>query len=227
MERNHFSHRHKLKPISSKKPYFCSGCKEPGFERRHRCELCDYDLHKDCMDPHRDETVRHKFFTNSTFRFLSEPPENWPRQKRQRYCYACGKPVKGFFYHDEDGRDLHPSCHKLPSELSVDGVDFTLCDKVLSTCLWCNKKKRARTVSGIRGWSYVSKTKDKERHFHVSCLTELALEAWGKEADNDNELGSALKNVKLPGQRLIGFRISGKKVVKIAKFGLKQIGALL
>ncbi|RVW87068.1 hypothetical protein CK203_048329 [Vitis vinifera] len=49
--RTHISHEHPLELKNQKKPYNYDGCKEPGFRSRYRCEVCDFDLHKDCMFP--------------------------------------------------------------------------------------------------------------------------------------------------------------------------------
>ncbi|XP_044507685.1 uncharacterized protein LOC123227097 isoform X2 [Mangifera indica] len=168
MGKIHLSHKdHELELKSYKRPYFCSGCKEPGFGSRYRCGQCDYELHK-----------------------------HWNRsgEKRQRYCKACGKLVKGFVFHNEKkGWVLHPCCLKLPRKFTVDGVEFALHDEVLSTCIFCKRKKRERTVSDFRGWSYVSKTKN--LHFHVSCSTEWKLEVWGKGATYDNEDSFPIKRM--------------------------------
>ncbi|XP_044507680.1 uncharacterized protein LOC123227097 isoform X1 [Mangifera indica] len=226
MGKIHLSHKdHKLELKSYKRPYFCSGCKEPGFGSRYRCGQCDYELHKHCMSP-PGRTVHHDFFKNSTFTFLFQPPGNRSGEKCQRYCKACGKLVKGFVFHDEkNGWDLHPCCRKLPRKLTVGGVEFALCDKVSSTCLFCNKKKRERTVSGFRGWSYVSKTEN--LHFHVSCPTEWKLEVWGKGATYDNEDSLALARVELPIQRYNWNGRSGNIFIRMVKVIVKASVAIL
>ncbi|KAJ0046322.1 hypothetical protein Pint_06302 [Pistacia integerrima] len=224
MGKIHPSHAdHELELKSYEKPYTCDGCKEPGFGSRYRCELCNFDLHKDCM--FASPNTHHDFFRNSTLKFLFQPPENCSCEEGRRYCDACGKPIKGFVYHDEKkGWDLHPCCRNLPSKLPVDDVKFDLCDKVLSKCLWCNKKKREGTVSGVRGWTYVSKCK--KHHFHVNCATEMALEGWDKGTYND-DYSLALQNVELPIQRHNRNQRSGNKFIRMVKVFFKTIAAIL
>ncbi|KAL5733243.1 hypothetical protein ACOSQ2_032935 [Xanthoceras sorbifolium] len=227
----HASHpEHNLEPKRYKKPYTCDGCKEPGIGSRHRCEECDYDLHKHCMF-YKSTGARHDFFTNSNFQFLFRPPGD-----RERYCDGCGKPVRGFVYHcKEKGWDLHPCCMNLPNKLKVDDVKFRLHDKVLKKCFWCNRRRLEGSVSGIRGWSYVSKC-DKY-HFHVNCATEMAHEGWRNESYNNNNnnndsdsLALALENLELPIQGRLrrdgGGR--GSKVTRIVKmFFTAFVGILL
>ncbi|KAA8539452.1 hypothetical protein F0562_026144 [Nyssa sinensis] len=43
-------HQHELELQSDNKRFTCDGCKEQGFGPRHRCERCDYDLHKGAVD---------------------------------------------------------------------------------------------------------------------------------------------------------------------------------
>ncbi|KAL5801470.1 hypothetical protein ACOSQ3_033102 [Xanthoceras sorbifolium] len=143
--------------------------------------------------------ARHDFFRNSTFEFLFRPPDG-----DKRYCDGCGKPVKGFVYHcRKKGWDLHPCRMNLPNKLKVKDVKFRLHDKVLKKCFWCNRRRLEGSVSGIRGWSYVSKC-DKY-HFHVNCATEMAHEGWRNESysnnnnnNHSNSLALALENLELP-----------------------------
>ncbi|KAK3232175.1 hypothetical protein Dsin_004056 [Dipteronia sinensis] len=218
----HADHPHQeLLPKSYKKPYTCDGCKEPGIGFRHRCDDCDYDLHKHCM--FYKSTTRHNFFPNSTFKFLLRPPG-----LRERWCDGCGKPVRGFVYHCEvNGWDLHPCCMNLPNKLKVDDIKFKLRDKVSKKCFWCNKRRLEGSVSGIRGWSYVSKCQ--KYHFHVYCASEMMLEGWKNESysnnhDNDqpapDSLALALENLELPikgRSRGNGSGSSGDKFIRIVK----------
>ncbi|KAF3433724.1 hypothetical protein FNV43_RR24827 [Rhamnella rubrinervis] len=129
---NHFSHPdHRLELKTFQKPYRCDGCKEPGFGKRYRCDLCDFDLHQDCM--FFTQETSHHFFQNSTFKFFDQPPT--PRKscgrnecdECKRYCDACGKPVTGFVYHcEEDDLDFHPCCLNLESKLKINGTKFRL-----------------------------------------------------------------------------------------------------
>lgn len=51
-KKTHFSHpEQELKLSNYQKPYRCDGCKEQGYGSRYRCELCNFDLHKECMFP--------------------------------------------------------------------------------------------------------------------------------------------------------------------------------
>ncbi|KAK1571947.1 hypothetical protein Q3G72_025294 [Acer saccharum] len=230
----HAGHQHRELVLKSyKKPYTCDGCKEPGIGSRHRCEDCDYDLHKDCM--FYKSTTRHDFFPNSTFKFLLQPPGT-----RERCCDGCGKPVRGFVYHcKEKGWDLHPCCMNLPNKLKVDDVKFNLRDKVSKKCFWCNRRRLEGSVSGIRGWSYVSKCE--KYHFHVNCASEMMLEGWKNESysnnNNNNDqtapdsLALALKNLELPIERRsrgYGGGSSGDKFIRIVKMFFKVfVGILL
>ncbi|KAK0592882.1 hypothetical protein LWI29_027171 [Acer saccharum] len=226
---------HKLVPKIYKKPYTCDGCKEPGIGSRHRCECedCDYDLHKHCMF-YKSTSTGHDFFPNSTFKFLLRPPG-----QDERWCDGCGKPVRGFVYHcEEEGWDLHPCCMNLPDKIKVDDVKFKLRDKVLKKCFWCKRRRLEGSVSGIRGWSYVSRC-DKY-HFHVNCASEMMLQGWKNEFYSNNDyndqtapdsLALALENLELPIQgrfRGNGGGSSGDKFIRIVKMFFKVfVGILL
>ncbi|XP_059627113.1 uncharacterized protein LOC132269911 [Cornus florida] len=104
------------------------------------------------------------------------PRYRFPRKQSTKCCIACGRNICGSFYHDKaKGWSLHPCCCNLESKLCIDGVNFELHDKVLSKCMWCNKKDHK---TNIPGWSYVSACK--KYHFHVHCVTEMVHEAWKK-----------------------------------------------
>jgi hypothetical protein len=45
----HQGHEHELELKNYQKPYKCDGCKAHGYGSRYRCELCDFDLHEECM----------------------------------------------------------------------------------------------------------------------------------------------------------------------------------
>ncbi|KAH7548088.1 hypothetical protein JRO89_XS14G0065600 [Xanthoceras sorbifolium] len=91
------------------------------------------------------------------------------------------------------------------------------------------------SVSGIRGWSYVSKC-DKY-HFHVNCATEMAHEGWRNESYNNNNnnndsdsLALALENLELPiqGRLRRGGGGSGSKFIRIVKMFFNAfVGILL
>ncbi|KAK0591454.1 hypothetical protein LWI29_002151 [Acer saccharum] len=233
MAKAHPGHQHhELVLKRYKKPYTCDGCKEPGIGSRHRCEDCNYDLHKDCM--FYKSTTSHDFFSNSAFKFLLRP-----LGQDERWCDGCGKPVRGFVYHcEEEGWDLHPCCMNLPDKLEVDDIKFKLQNKVSKECIWCNRKKLKGSVSGIRGWSYVSKCN--KYHFHVNCASEMMLEGWKNESYSNNDyndqtapdrLDLALENLKLPIQgrsRPNGGWSSGDKFIRIVKMFFKVfVGILL
>ncbi|TXG49754.1 hypothetical protein EZV62_025629 [Acer yangbiense] len=184
MGKTHPGHQHhELVLKSFKKPYTCDGCKELGIGPRHRCDDCNYDLHKDCK--FYKSTISHDFFPNSAFKFLLRP-----LGQDKRWCDGCGKPVRGFVYHcKEEGWDLHPCCMNLPDKLEVDDVKFKLRNKMLKKCVWCKRRSKRRrheeSVSEIRGWSYVSEC-DKY-HFHVNCASEMILEGWKNESYSNND----------------------------------------
>ncbi|KAK2666006.1 hypothetical protein Ddye_004580 [Dipteronia dyeriana] len=228
---------HKLELIQSIKPFKCDGCKEMGVLKSYRCDDCDFDLHKYCM--FNKQIAHHEFYDNCIFNFFDRPPG---RKSSKRCCIACGKPVKGFVYHcEEKGLDLHPCCRNLPRKLEVDKVEFDLCDDGVldKECLLCEKKKLEGSVSGVRGWSYVSKCE--EYRFHVSCATKMVVEEFKKDQnmrlleDNNNDdddddssgLAVALKNrmVRIEGDRR---RRSGKKkYIRIAKIFFKAFVCIL
>ncbi|TXG49774.1 hypothetical protein EZV62_025649 [Acer yangbiense] len=250
MGETHPSHHqnHKLELIKSKKPFKCDGCKEMGVLKSYRCEKCDFDLHKYCM--FNKPITHHEFYENCTFIFFDQPPG---RKCCKRYCDACGKLVKGFVYHcEEKDLDLHPCCRNLPRKLEVDKVEFDLRDDGVldKECLWCKKRKLIGSVSGVRGWSYVSKCE--EYRFHVYCATEMVVKEFKKdpkkmillegcknESNNNNNddddddtssgLDVALKNMELPIEGDRRRRRSGKKkYIMIAKMFFKAfVGILL
>ncbi|KAK9189737.1 hypothetical protein WN943_018336 [Citrus x changshan-huyou] len=220
--KTHPIHRHKLELKSYKKPYNCDGCKELGFGARYRCDKCNFDLHQDCMLA--APIAHHDFFKNSTFKIFHQP------QDFQRYCYACGKPVRGFHYHcEKEGWDLHPCCRNLPNNLPIENIKFKLRNKVSSKCIWCKKKNLEGTVSGIRGWSYVSECK--EYHFHVHCAMDMVIDGWRNGAFNyqDGNSLAALENLELPvlRQHLSGNRRRSSKFMKVVKIVFKTIAGIL
>uniref|UniRef100_A0A5B7BVG5 Phorbol-ester/DAG-type domain-containing protein n=1 Tax=Davidia involucrata TaxID=16924 RepID=A0A5B7BVG5_DAVIN len=81
----HASHpEHELELKNYEKPYKCDGCKEQGFGSRYRCEVCNYDLHEDCMQ--NDPTTSHKFFKGCTFKFFLQ---RLPRKCNKPYYDKC------------------------------------------------------------------------------------------------------------------------------------------
>lgn len=157
------SHEHNLTQQKIKTAYKCDGCKEPGWGTRYRCEDCNYDLHRDCALP--SATLSHSFYKHCTFKFLERGSDN-------RFCDACGKDVLGFVYHCyKTGHDLHPCCASLPHTLQADGVELHLRESISEKCGKCFNKK---LWGNVRGWSY--RSKNKEYHFHVSCVKEAIAE---------------------------------------------------
>ncbi|KAL9418819.1 hypothetical protein AB3S75_036718 [Citrus x aurantiifolia] len=228
--KTHPIHRHKLELKSYKKPYNCDGCKELGFGARYRCDKCNFDLHQDCMLA--APIAHHDFFKNSTFKIFHQPPQKCSDYCRecQSYCDACAKPVRGLYYHcEKEGWDLHPCCRNLPNNLPIENIKFKLRNKVSSKCIWCKKKNLEGTVSGIRGWSYVSECK--EYHFHVHCAMDMVIDGWRNGAFNNQDGNSlaALENLELPllRQYLSGNRRSSSKFTKVVKIVLKTIVGIL
>lgn len=226
-KRTHSSHpKHELKLKNYQKPYRCDGCKEHGYGPRYRCDLCDFDLHKECMLT--SPTTSHEFFQEDTFTFFNQPPRKCRKRncsKCRRYCDACGQAVKGFVYHcEEKGWDLHPCCRKLKKKISIDCEEFLLREKVSQKCMWCMKRKLPNSVAGIPGWSYVSKSDN--RHFHVHCITQMVLESWTNGPNDNNRL--ALETLELPLQAK-SFGRKGKRstFLRIAKMLLASILSIL
>ncbi|XP_044460460.1 uncharacterized protein LOC123192056 [Mangifera indica] len=224
MGKIHPSHPdHELQLKCFEKPYTCDGCKQRGIGSRYRCDLCNFELHEECM--FASPTAHHDFFKNSDFKFLYQPPGQEYFREDYRYCDACGQTVKGFVYHNEkNGWDLHPCCQKLPCKVPIDGVRFELCKKVLSKCHWCNKKKPDGSVSKIRGWSYVSKCN--KYHIHVNCFKEMVLEGWENRACQD-DCSLTLQNLELPLQRKNRNQRNGNKFSMMVKIFFKTIAAIL
>ena len=170
-----------LKPAGA--PYECSGCRELGFGPSYHCESseCSYVLHEDCANAVYNSSVSHRFFKESTFLFLEEPPS------RHRQCDACIKEVQGFVYHsphstghpDDTGLDLHPCCLNLKDSISYEEESVTktleLHWKVTKKCLKC-KLMKVGNERKVKGWSYESS--DGKYCYHVSCFKELIIEKW-------------------------------------------------
>ncbi|XP_048333977.2 uncharacterized protein LOC132799164 [Ziziphus jujuba] len=237
MENTHYHASHPEHPLELKShhepAYKCDGCKETGFGKRYRCDLCDFDLHKDCM--FLTNKTSHAFFKGSTFEFFEQPPRQNKRCNNcKRYCDACGKQIKGFVYHcQKNDLDLHPCCSNLKEVLKIDGKEFRLSERVDSSCFWCGKVKVQGSFSGARGWSYVSMCN--EYHLHVHCATEMVSEVWknkdklGNDNNNNNNDCLDLENLKLPKDlaklRKDGAR--GNKYWRIIKTILRTIACIL
>ncbi|KAF5959142.1 hypothetical protein HYC85_000351 [Camellia sinensis] len=167
-----------LKLKKSNKRFTCDGCMQDGFGSRNRCKDCNYDLHQECTSP--EPTIS---------------PES---------CYACGKSIRGCFYHCKSNQlNLHPCCAKLKIKLC--GMDFVHQDEVVSSsssseCMWCKKQASSSSTKSHDpgGCSYVcTRTKF---HFHVYCVTEMVHEAWKKGViidDSTNDISTALKEMNL------------------------------
>jgi len=227
MKIKHPEHEHELELKNYQKPYMCDGCKEHGYGSRYRCELCDFDLHDECM--FTSPKTYHELFKESTFKFYNQPPGKCCMRNCddcRRYCDACGKAINGFVYHCEaKGWDLHPCCRNLENKIYIDGEKFRLSDKASKKCLWCKKKRLPNSVKGIPGWSYVSKSEN--YHFHVYCAMEMVLESWNnRPKDNNNCL--ALENLELPLQpNSSRSRGGSSKYLRIVKIFLRTIVTIL
>lgn len=162
-EMYHPSHlKHKLKMEYTETPFSCDGCKEAGIGLKYRCDLCDFDLHKNCAVA--SSGITHPFYKKCEFRFYDKCPGS-----AMRLCDACGKDVLGFVYHcDRCGFDLHPCCANLPFTLDDGERNLYLCTKLSHSCHFCGLK-------GI-GWSYRSECKN--YNLHVACVKELLVESW-------------------------------------------------
>ncbi|XP_052295290.1 uncharacterized protein LOC107176329 [Citrus sinensis] len=192
----HESHRpdHELHLKNYKTLFECNGCRTKGFGLMYRCELCNFNLHTDCM--FTTSHKHHDHFKDSTFQFFTQLPKYSGSRDGYKYCEACVKPTPGFVYHcEKNGCDLHPCCFNLPIKLQILDAELELSDKELSgKCLWCNKKRLKGSVTGNSGWSYVSACKT--YNCHAYCSTHMLLEKWEK-ADSGNDC-LVPKNVQQP-----------------------------
>ncbi|ERN11419.1 hypothetical protein AMTRI_Chr03g43490 [Amborella trichopoda] len=198
----HYSHsQHRLKFECSDALFNCDGCKEAGIGARYKCDICDFDLHKNCATP--SPTLNHPFYRKCNFQFYSRPPGD-----KMRYCDACGQDVLGFVYHcNSCGFDLHPCCACLPPVLNDGERNLYLSLKVSAACHRCGRK-------GI-GWSYRSECK--KYNLHVSCVKDMLMESWQEIYDSGakkiNELQTRIP--KLKGQvRSYHGNAKGGKVMK-------------
>lgn len=161
-----FSHpihpKHKLKLEFTDAPFKCDGCKEAGIGLEYKCRLCEFDLHKACVEA--PLTFTHPFYKECEFRFYYKPPG-----LDKRKCDACQNEVLGFVYHCRRcGFDLHPCCANLPKVLDDGDRSFYLCNKLASACHCCGGKGA--------GWSYRSECKT--YNLHVKCVKKLLVESW-------------------------------------------------
>ena len=212
---------HKFEKKNYPKPYWCDGCKEPGYGSRYKRD--DVELHRECLFPSR--TKSHEFFPGDTFKFLKKTPG-----ENERCCDACGMDVKGFVYHCEAKKwDLHPFCHKLKNKMEIDGVKFQLCcNKVPERkCLFCKKKKLPNGVRGIPGWSYVS-DETKSANFHVHCSMKWVINSWKYIEQQDNNR-LTLKNLSLTELKADSIERGGKNLeyLRIAMLVLRCTASLL
>ncbi|ESR49244.1 hypothetical protein CICLE_v10033005mg [Citrus x clementina] len=97
----------------------------------YRCELCNFNLHTDCM--FTTSHKHHDHFKDSTFQFFTQLPKYSGSRDGYKYCEACVKPTPGFVYHcEKNGCDLHPCCFNLPIKLQILDAELELSDKELS-----------------------------------------------------------------------------------------------
>ncbi|KAL9421914.1 hypothetical protein AB3S75_034231 [Citrus x aurantiifolia] len=213
----HESHRpdHELHLKNYKTLFECNGCKTKGFGLMYRCELCNFNLHTDCMFTTTHK--HHDHFKDSTFQLFTQLPKYSGSRDGYKYCEACVKPTPGFVYHcEKNGCNLHPCCFNLPIKLQILDAELELSDKELSgKCLWCNKKRLKGSVTGNSGWSYVSACKT--YNCHAYCSTNMLLEKWEK-ADSGNDC-LVPKNVQQPIKKQLKTKkgTKGNKKLQMAK----------
>ncbi|KAK1572392.1 hypothetical protein Q3G72_032029 [Acer saccharum] len=173
-------HPHNLQLKTYNNQYGCDGCREYGFGlRRFRCGWCDFDLHEECA--HVKQTTTHDLYNNNIFKFFPQPPDHHSKI----HCTVCGYAVEGFVYYCEELElCIHPCCHSLPSMFKFYHLEFTLRDRVSSTCLWCRN-------DSIGGLSYVSKCN--KYNFHVSCTKHMMHLEFFKEVHLGNSLEQSLQ----------------------------------
>ncbi|KAL6326829.1 hypothetical protein AAG906_011006 [Vitis piasezkii] len=145
-----------------------------------------------------DSTTSHKFFKACTFKFLDQRPGKCCNS----HCKDCMR-----YY--------------------IDGIKFHLRGTVSSKCIWCNQRNPPGSVSGIRGWSYVSKCKN--YRFHVYCATEMVNQVWKNGGSKDSNECLSIENVKLP--LPVSLNRSGgsgsNSFMRIVKVFLKTIAGIL
>ncbi|XP_047326024.1 uncharacterized protein LOC124929667 [Impatiens glandulifera] len=166
--------------------YFkCDGCKERGFGVRYSCDICNYDLHKECYRP--SLIIQNPHFPGHNFDFLRHLPSS--SKSQTRFCDACGKQILGFVYHCKDrGLDLHPCCNNLHLKIRFTDTEVILqADENMhdedggkrksKACFRCKKTILIGpgTNKRVPGWSYVS-TCGAKYWCHVYCMREMVME---------------------------------------------------
>ncbi|XP_047326151.1 uncharacterized protein LOC124929804 [Impatiens glandulifera] len=156
--------------------FICDGCQERGYGSHYRCEICNFDLHKECHLP--SLTILHDHQAGRGGGYNKFDFHHHPSLHRL-FCDACGRPIHGFFYHCKDrGQDLHPCCANLPQKIHLPDTDMFLISTIInnvaagsSTCFHCKKTTLWENNHGVPGWSYVSHC---GLHWcHVYCLMKI------------------------------------------------------
>ncbi|RVW48406.1 hypothetical protein CK203_069577 [Vitis vinifera] len=122
--------QHKLKPEYTEIPFNCDGCKEAGIGLKHRCQQCEFDLHKSCAVA--PPTITHPFYKKwfvyhckrcgfdlhpccaNLPQVLNDGERNlYLCLKLSNSCYCCGGKGPGWSYRSKcKTYNLHVSCVK-------------------------------------------------------------------------------------------------------------------
>ncbi|XP_078164050.1 uncharacterized protein LOC144559019 [Carex rostrata] len=159
--------------------YICDGCKMDGFGPHYACRnaSCPFLLHQECLSPRK--TTTHRFFPQSTFLFMCLPSTSYSKHGKKEqtnvFCDACGMNVKGYYYHDQNGKyHLHPCCVNLPSQIidGDSGAKMVLQKESTSKCGYCLQRSvKMGRISTNHVWSYVANNEN--IHFHVGCMIKM------------------------------------------------------
>uniref|UniRef100_A0A0D9V9E2 Uncharacterized protein n=1 Tax=Leersia perrieri TaxID=77586 RepID=A0A0D9V9E2_9ORYZ len=145
-------HEHKVCLVRKDEPFFCSGCKELGFELRYACQTksCNYQYHKSCILQPLNTRVPAPFYKHDFFFFKS---------------------VLGYVYYCPDKKvSLHPCCADLPRVIDTEMVPLKLERKITKKCGMC---RETNVGSFSKPWAYASS--EKMIQLHVACVRKALL----------------------------------------------------
>lgn len=223
-------HRHEMRRMNGRGPFFCSACREVGIGSGYGCRQCVFRVHSHCLSPAAT---------------VPGPTQNCSELKLHRglgsgdgvkLCRACLRPVYGCAYgtekpNEQEGKDyyFHVTCVNLQDSMKINGVEMELrrqADKA-AVCGWCRKKEvvsEGWAVAEMISWTYVeAEVKSNRQSFHVGCVKEMAVESWKSDGleGRDGEGGIVSMVVDIPEEEGSGI------VGKMAKFGIKVVAATL
>uniref|UniRef100_A0A0E0JSM6 Uncharacterized protein n=1 Tax=Oryza punctata TaxID=4537 RepID=A0A0E0JSM6_ORYPU len=152
-------HEHMVYLVRKDEPFFCSGCKELGFELRYACqtERCNHQYHRSCILQPLNTRVPAPFYKHDFFFFKSV---------RGARCEACASEVRGYVYYCPDKVvSLHPCCADLPRVITTETVQLKLERKITKKCGMCHERNLG---SFSNPWAYASS--EKMIQLHVACV---------------------------------------------------------